>query len=109
MYPQMSSVQRISGSLLRIHSVASLIGRNSMRIVPVHSIMYISVFDRCLDIQYADKRVDTLHFSTNVQRDRAADIVEECFGKEKTSLVKDYPYADWLELFEIRIPLICPI
>lgn len=94
MYPQMSSVQRISSSLLRIHSVASLIGRNSKRIVPVQSIMYISVFDRCLDIQYADKRVDTLHFSTDVQRDRAIDVVEECFGKEKASLVKDYPYAD---------------
>ena len=89
-----SSIQRISGSLLRIHSVASLIGRNSMRIVPIHSIMYINVFDRCIDIQYADKRVDTLHFSTDVQRDRAIDVVEECFGKEKASLVKDYPYTD---------------
>ena len=67
-----------------------------MRIVPIQSIMYISVFDRCIDVQYADKRVDTLHFSNDNQRDVAVGIVEECFGKEKqkASLVKDYPYPE---------------
>jgi len=62
----------------------------------MNSIQYISVFDRCIDIQYTNNKVDTLHFSNDSQRDMAVGVVEECFGKEKqkASLVKDYPFVD---------------
>ena len=91
----MSSIQRLSGALLRVHNVLPIIGRNNVRIVPIHSIMYINVYTRCLDVQYNNNQVDSLHFSTDKERDNAILIVAgECIVEKKVPLISDYPFSD---------------
>ncbi len=91
----MSSITRISGSLLRI-TAPSFVGINYMRLVPIHSIMYINVVDRCLDIHYKYKSTfDAVVFPTNEERDAAISVVKDCFAASKESVhpvVKDYPF-----------------
>jgi hypothetical protein len=91
----MTSIQRLSNSLLRI-SGANFGMLKYVRIIPTSSIMYINVLDRCLDIYYKDKKsFDTLQFPTDSARDAAIAVVESSFGVSKQHpIVKDYPFED---------------
>jgi len=93
MYQQMSSITKLSGSLIRI-SGTSFGLLKFVRIIPINSIMYINVLDRCLDIHYKHKKsFDTLLFPTDSARDVAICAVEESFaGSKQHPVVKDYPF-----------------
>ena len=91
----MSSIKHLSGSLIRI-SGTSFGLLKFVRIIPINSIMYINVLDRCLDIHYKHKKsFDTLLFPTDSARDVAICAVEECFDTpphRKHPDIKDYPF-----------------
>ena len=88
----MASITKLSGSLIRI-SGTSFGLLKFVRIIPINSIMYINVLDRCLDIHYKHKKsFDTLIFPTDSARDLAIAVVKECFTVPPLPLVKDYPF-----------------
>lgn len=93
----MASITKLSGSLLRIVA-PSFVGINYMRLVPIHSIMYINVVDRCLDIHYKYKSTfDAVVFTSNAERDSAISVIQQCFALPSTPahpLVKDYPFVE---------------
>lgn len=93
----MASIIRLSLSLLRI-TAPSFVGVNYMRLVPIYSIMYINVVDRCLDIHYKHKSTfDAVVFPSNTERDAAITVIQQCFAPPKKRIhpvVKDYPFVE---------------